>query len=324
MLSALREKSKLEISIVNDVFFSIYKHLDEHEQSKVTNIRQYAYASAVTRLYAILENFVGKILASYLDYLSENKAYNELSGNIKNEYRIGFSHVLSRIDQTRFKSLTHEGLIEKYHKAINNDGKYQFVSEALIRHDNNLRPSVIFELFGRLNMKELESWIVSQAKNISFYQESDKTREQFESELNNFIEIRNDSSHGVPEHIGSPNTIERNCSFIDFLVSTISAYLESEILSLLVENGSAFKLGKVTEIYTKANAAILKANANLLLDLDGWFYFKENSDFYRQKIQSIRLDGVEVSSFWIKQDDYEIGISCERLPRKNTEVFFIL
>lgn len=113
MLEVIKDNTEKDIIVVLDVFNDIYSGLTKASPFKVTKIRQYAYATAVTRLYAIFEHFIEKTLSSYLDYLSENKTYADLSPGLKREYRIGFSHVLSRIDQPRFSSLSHEGLIEK-------------------------------------------------------------------------------------------------------------------------------------------------------------------------------------------------------------------
>ncbi|HHQ4314550.1 TPA: MAE_28990/MAE_18760 family HEPN-like nuclease, partial [Serratia fonticola] len=291
---------------------------------KINKVRQYAYATAVTRLYAIFENFIEKTLSSYLDFLAENKLYGELSSGIKNEYRIGFSHVLSRIEQPRFKSLTHEGLIDKYHKAINNIIGYQFVSEALIRHDNNLRLSVIFELFSRLGLKSLDNWLVLSAKDSDLYEDKEKSREQIESELSIFIELRNDSSHGVPEQIGSQSTIERHCELIRFLIVAITSYLESEILELLILGGKATKIGKISEVLTRANASILNINSRGLVSLECEYFFKESNDFYTQKINSIQIDDVPVTTFSIINDNSEVGIVCNRLPKKNAEVYMVI
>lgn len=324
MLSDLKNNADLEISIVQDVVSSIYGQLGTYPAEKTIKIRQYAYATAVTRLYAIFESFVEKTLATYLDYLSENKSFESLPESIKNEYRIGFSHVLSRIDQTRFKALSHESLIEKYHKAITNEIKYQFVSEALIRHDNNLRPNVIHSLFSRLDMKNFDSWLISSAENRDVFPEVEKIKEQFESELNNFIEFRNDSSHGIPDEIGSQSTIEKHCKLVSFAINAISSFLESEILSLLISSGQALKIGSISEVYKKANAAVLKANCGSFLNVGCYVYFKSKGEFYTQKINSIRINDEDFSEYWAKSDDIEIGFTCEKIPQLKSDVFIII
>lgn len=292
----------------------------------MTKIRQYAYATSVTRLYAIFEHFVEKTLSSYLDYLSENKTYANLSPGLKREYRIGFSHVLSRIDQPRFSSLNHEDLIEKYHRAINEGvSNYQFIAEALIRHDNNLRPNVIFELFSRLGLTGLENWLIMSAKEYGLYDSEERIKEQFESELNNFIEVRNDSSHGVPEQIGSQSILQRHCELIFLLVNSITSFVEKEIFILLQLAGKTFKIGNVTEVFNRAGASVAKVNKESIISLDVDYVFEDSFNFYRQKFIAVKINDDDVGAeFSALDNNVEIGIKCDRLPKRKTNIHIFL
>ncbi|WP_210513499.1 MAE_28990/MAE_18760 family HEPN-like nuclease [Pantoea ananatis] len=295
MLEVIKDNTEKDIIVVLDVFNDIYSGLTKVSPNKVTKIRQYAYATAVTRLYAIFEHFIEKTLSSYLDYLSENKTYADLSPGLKKEYRIGFSHVLSRIDQPRFSALNHEDLIEKYHRAINERvSDYQFIAEALIRHDNNLRPNVIFELFNRLGLTDLERWLVKSATEYGLYDSEERVKEQFESELNNLIEVRNDSSHGVPEQIGSQSILQRHCELIFFLVSSITSFVEREIFILLQLAGKTFKIGNVTEVFKRAGASVAKVNKKSFISLGVNYVFEDSFDFYTQKFSAVKLNDSDV------------------------------
>lgn len=322
MLEVIKDNTENDIIVVLDIFNDIYSGLAKAPPIKVTKIRQYAYATAVTRLYAIFEHFIEKTLSSYLDYLSENKTYADLPLGLKKEYRIGFSHVLSRIDQPRFSSLNHEDLIEKYHRAINESvSSYQFIAEALIRHDNNLRPNVIFELFSRLGLTGLESWLIMSAKEYGLYDSEERIKEQFESELNNFIEVRNDSSHGVPEQIGSQSILQRHCELIFLLVSSISSFIEREIFILLQLAGKTHKIGNVTEVFNRVGASVAKVNKKSIISLGVDYVFEDSFHFYTQKFNTVKLNDDDVGAeFSAMDDNVEIGIKCNRLPKKKTNI----
>lgn len=60
MLDVIKDNTEKDIIIVLDVFNNIYLGLSKVSSVKVTKIRQYAYATAVTRLYAIFEHFIEK------------------------------------------------------------------------------------------------------------------------------------------------------------------------------------------------------------------------------------------------------------------------
>lgn len=322
MLDVIKDNTEKDIIIVLDVFNNIYLGLSKVSSVKVTKIRQYAYAKAVTRLYAIFEHFIEKTLSSYLDYLSENKTYADLSPSLKREYRIGFSHVLSRIDQPRFSSLNHEDMIEKYHRAINeNVSSYQFVAEALIRHDNNLRPNVLFELFSRLGLIGLESWLIMSVKEYGLYDSEERIKERFESEINNFIEVRNDSSHGVPEQIGSQSILQRNCELIFFLVNSITSFLEREIFLLLQLTGKTINIGNVTEVFNRAGACVATVKKGAVISLTENYVFEDSCHFYTQRFSAIQINDSDINAgFSVLNDNMEIGIKCDRLPKKKTSI----
>ncbi|QLS57785.1 hypothetical protein [Klebsiella variicola] len=60
MLEVIKDNTEKDIIVVLDVFNDIYSGLTKASPFKVTKIRQYAYATAVTRLYAIFEHFIEK------------------------------------------------------------------------------------------------------------------------------------------------------------------------------------------------------------------------------------------------------------------------
>lgn len=326
MLEVIKDNTEKDIIVVLDVFNDIYSGLTKVSPIKVTKIRQYAYATAVTRLYAIFEHFIVKTLSTYLDYLSENKTFADLSPGLKREYRIGFSHVLSRIDQPRFSSLNHEDLIEKYHRAINERvSNYQFIAETLIRHDNNLRPNVLFELFSRLGLTGLETWLIMSAKEYGLYDSEERIKEQLESELNNFIEVRNDSSHGVPEQIGSQSILQRHCELIFLLVSSITSFVEREIFMLLQMAGKTLKIGNITEVFNRAGASVAKVNEKSLISLSVNYVFEDSFNFYTQKFSTVKLNDDDVDAVFSALDNnVEIGIKCDRLPKKKTNIHIFL
>ncbi|WP_262265084.1 MAE_28990/MAE_18760 family HEPN-like nuclease [Pantoea dispersa] len=323
MLFQLATKASKDIEIVKIALNLQTRSLDEFDGAERTKIRQHAFATSVTRIYAVFESFVNKALSDYLDFLSSSMSYDNLPVGIKDEYRIGISHVLSKLHHDRFKSLIHETLIDTYHKAINNYYNYQFVTQALIRHDANLKLEVISSLFSRLQLKEFDKWIENNHKIISLYEDGDRIKERFDAELKKFIQDRNDSSHGLPENIGGETAIMRYCLLIEAAINAITSYLNKNIINLKLQCGTAFKVGVVTEVFEKAQAYIAKINSGAIIDIQNVFYFCEDYDFYAQSFGSIQVDGAAYDSFIIKDNEFEVGLSGERLAKKRTEIFYI-
>lgn len=323
MLFQLATEANKDIEVVKIALNLQTRGLDEFDGAERTKIRQHAFATSVTRIYAVFESFVNKALSDYLDFLSSSMSYKNLPAGIKDEYRIGISHVLSKLHHDRFKSLIHETLIDKYHKAINNFSNYQFVTQALIRHDANLKLEVISSLFSRLQLKEFDKWIENNYKIISLYEDGDRIKERFDTELKKFIQDRNDSSHGLPENIGGETAILRYCALIEAAIHAITSYLNKNIINLKVQCGAAFKVGVVTEVFLEAQAYVAKINSGAMIDIDNVFYFCEDYDFYAQSFSSIQINGTAYDNVIIKKDKFEVGLSGERLAKKRTEIFYI-
>lgn len=324
MLSQLAIKANKDIDVVKIALHLQIRSLEEFEGAERTKIRQHAFATSVTRIYAIFESFVNRALSDYLDFLSDAMTYESLPAGLKDEYRIGISHVLSKLHHDRFKNLIHETLVDKYHRAINNFSKYQFVTQALIRHDANLKLDVITGLFARLQLKDFDKWIENNSKIRSLYIDNEKIKERFDAELRKFIQDRNDCSHGLPENIGSEASILRYCELIDSAIFAISTYLNKNIINLKFQSGTAFKVGIVTEVFEKPRAYVAKINSGAIIDKENAFYFTEDYDVYSQSFSSIQLNGKIEENILVKDNDLELGLSGIRLARKNTEIFYMI
>jgi hypothetical protein len=146
---ALTSNALEQISVVEELI-DVHQSLTvEREPDSRNRLKLYSVCSCVTRLYAIYERFVESIISDYLDAIPDLVPYQSLADELKKDYRMGISHVLSRIDSERYEHLAHENVILWYHEALTNSTKYRFVTEALTRHDHNLRLHIVDTLLGK-------------------------------------------------------------------------------------------------------------------------------------------------------------------------------
>lgn len=155
MFDAIEHKAIEEIEVVSLLIDINNRELKNHEASIRQSIRQYNVSSCVTRLYAIIEKFIETIISDYLDALSELVRFSALPNELKNEYRIGISHILSKIEQGRFIHLNHENVVEWYYNAIKDLEGYRFITDALTRHEQNFRLNIIETAFSKIQLKNL-------------------------------------------------------------------------------------------------------------------------------------------------------------------------
>src|SRR4051794_10245947 len=129
MFDALLQNALTQIEVTEALIATHEEYASAQAADRERVVKQYAVASCVTRLYAIYEWFVETLLADYLDALPEILSYADLPDGLKVEYRMGISHVLSRLDADRYSHLKHENVIRWYHEALTGSA-YRFVVEA--------------------------------------------------------------------------------------------------------------------------------------------------------------------------------------------------
>jgi hypothetical protein len=324
MYSALTKNTLEKIYIIKD-FVTIHQSIiaAQQEASKRQRMNIYAVSSCVTHLYAIFENFIETSISDYLDVIPELVSYQELSNELKNDYRIGISHVLSKIDNERYSHLTHENIVKWYHEALINSESYRFVTEALTRHDQNFRLHVIDSLFSRMQMKDLRSWLTHHAEIQSLYTENISIYEQLESELRDFIQLRNDASHGgleLDELVGEDN-LQRYCHLIEKLVLALSSYLHKCLLLKQYDAGKAKKVGVVSEVFGKNGAFIAQVINETSLSLGSSIHFVGSNYCFSQEILSLRIDDIDVEHLVSERDGHEVGVKCLNQVKKRADIY---
>ncbi len=295
--------------------------ISEKDANTRRGMKLYAVSSCVTHLYAILEKFIESGIADFLDALPELITYASLSEGMKNEYRIGISHVLSRIDSKRYDHLTHENIIRWYHEALSNVGTYRFVTEALTRHDENLRLSVIEGLLSRIQIKDLRGWLTRHPDICSLYTDDVLIYEQLETELKNFVQLRNDAAHGVLDDLQGRDNLRRCCQLITHLVTAISSYLHKALLLKRSEAGKARRIGTVSEVFEKNGAFIALLANGTVLNKGGIIHLLGSNYCNSQEIQSLRINDIDVDHVTAENDDFEVGIKCELNAKRHAEIY---
>ncbi|EIZ1412108.1 MAE_28990/MAE_18760 family HEPN-like nuclease [Vibrio vulnificus] len=322
MFQPLCSKASQNIEVIKEL-------LDEHEwlsanaptAARRTEIKTFSVSSAITRLYAIYELYVETILSDYLDILADLINYSELPEGLRTEYRLGISHILSRIDQGRYSHLNHENVVSKYHAAVSSAEPYQFVTDALVRHEQNLRLNILNNLFSRLGLDNFESWVTTHPLMIDCYDSDTITKENIESRLKDIVDLRNDASHGEIDNLVNVDIMKSNCDFIASLLEVIRQFVTKNLIIQMEKKDKAIKLGKVTESFGNNGAFILRANNGISVSTSDKIFIKGTNSFISQDIQSIRINEEGLETVNVVDENTEIGIKCAEKVRKNTYLY---
>ena len=322
MFLHLYDKSSRNIDIVIEL-------IDEHQwlsdisrnMIKRKDLKVFSIASSITRLYAIYESYIETILSDYLDSLSDLVPFEELPSGFKNEYRLGISHILSRIDQGRYRHLDHEAVVNRYHGALNGAQPYQFVTDALIRHEQNLRLNIIENMFSKLGLDDFEPWLLKHPLMLKFFQQDALGKETVESKIKNFIDLRNDASHGEIDNLVDAESLKNYCEFVSTLMEVVRQFISSKLLLVMNEKGKVTDLGKVTESFGKNGAFILKGVKGTSIEVNNQIFITGKSSFKSLLIESIQIDSEKKDKIDVNNDDFEIGLKCASLVRKHAQVY---
>lgn len=323
MFSILEKNSLDKIEFIREML-NHHNDLAKERQGVRSKIRYFSVASSVTQLYAIYEGFVETSISDYLDLLSECIQFSDLSEGFKKEYRTGISYVLNKIGQGKYLNTNHQNVVKWYHDALNDKKKYRFVSDALTRHEQNLRLNVLDSMLSRIDIAVFQSWANNHSVIKDLYPDEGLTYSLFESEVKNFVQLRNDVSHGSLDSLEGRDNLERLCDLTSSLIKLVSSLLRKIMLEKMSNNKKAIKLGEVTESFGRNGAFIAKLNNKIELSLGDTIYFDNNNGCYEQVIDSMRKDDISINTITSDSDDFELGIKCADLVKVKTSMYRIL
>jgi hypothetical protein len=321
MFDALTTNTIEQIRVVEELI-PLHENVGNSKDSAARQgIKLYAVSSCVTRLYAIYENFVETILSDLLDAIPEISTYESLAAELKSDYRLGISHVLSKIDTERYSHLTHESVVLWYHEALTNQPKYRFVTEALIRHEQNLRLNMLETLLGRIQLTGIRAWLAHNDSVMSLYTESDSVCEQLDAELRTFVQIRNDAAHGVLDDLQGKDNLARFCELMKNLILAISSFLHKSLLLLRANAGKARKIGVVTEVFQQNGAFVAQIESSARLQKGMQIHVLGLNYCFLQQIDSIRVNDVDVDDIVAAHPAFEVGLKCAVKPKRNAMLY---
>jgi len=321
MFESLLRNSLDQIEVVEALIETHDEFIAKQVTDRQVLFKAYAVASCVTRLYAIYEHFVESIVGDFLDAVPELIPFVSLPAALRNEYRLGISRVLSKIDGERYGHLKHENVILWYHEALTNGLVYKFVTEALVHHDQNLRLNVVEHLFSRVDMSDLRGWLARSPEIHALYQEQSSTVEQLDAELGTFIQTRNDAAHGVLEVLEGKELLLRHCELVRALIGAIAAYIHNCLLIKRTTSGRMRRAGQVTEVFVQAGAFVATIDEGVELKQGMPIHLVGHGYCAEQRIESLQVNDISLENVVATSDCFEVGIKCALNTRKNAEMF---
>lgn len=279
---------------------------------------------AVGHLYALYESFCEEILRDWVEFLTSEFAFADLPEKLIESYQDGFAQIAGLLPTPRYPTLNIAGLVENFNSAMKGSEAYRLDPECLIHHRNNLRWPDLCLMLQKCGISNIGEWIGRNDEILNYLpSKGSHTVDQVSSKLSEFIQYRNDCSHGVvqaDEILGHLELIEL-IDFVSALTTAIDQLVSWKKLEHRISKHEAKVSGRVTEVFKRANAFICKSpSANY--SLGQRIYVKNGANLYSTLIESLQVEGESVTTAF-STSEIEVGMQVGRTPAKGSDIVII-
>ena len=280
---------------------------------KTKEWRIYDHCAAVTKLYAIYENFVEDLIRDWLNLLPELFLnYDDLEERIRTTHQFGVGKLLLDLNKNRYEHLSIKEVINGLYLGVNNTDKYELLPDAFLFHEQNLRREILDKLLADAGISNAWQWVNRHKSMKKFIEEIRGGQNTSEGELNELISYRNDAAHGalIDDFLGF-NALLELCDFVESICEALIDLVTYKVIKQKERIGKAQKIGEITEWFQKPQAGVaqvtdisLKTNSNL-------FLVNENIAYCQPAvIQSIQIEGKTIQEVKATQN-MEIGLKFD-------------
>lgn len=279
------------------------------------------HCAAVTRVYAIYEQFAQEMIREHLGLLQEHIPFSNLPGELKASYRRGLATILEKKEGPRYGHINLSNLVDQYSLALS-DKAYVLEPLALLIQEQNLRLPELTRLFTACGIPNINAWIDKHRSIKKFFDEGERLAASAEHEMLELIKYRNDAAHGsihIDDLLGLDYLYEF-CDFVSAICEAISERVQLNGIECLIDNGIAERRGKVAEC--------IKSDEVLIGMMTGKFFVGDTiylcGDDYciAREIINLQVEGVDHAEVSLLEPT-ELGLAIDKPGRKKASIIVI-
>ncbi len=206
------------------------------------------HCAAVTRIYAIYEQFIHEMVREHLTLLQARIKYAELPQAVRTSYRAGVAKIIDKIDGPRFGEIDLSSLVKGYSDALVGES-YSLEPRAMLMQEQNLRLPELQRFLAACGVEGVNYWIDRHRSVKAFFEVGGRTSESAQSEMAELIKYRNDAAHGSIDitDILHVNGLIEFCDFVQAICDSVAELMQLAGLRLLEAQQQVHVGGKVTE-----------------------------------------------------------------------------
>jgi hypothetical protein len=205
------------------------------------------HCAAVTRLYALYEQFVEAIVTSHVDLLpSVYPQYSKLPECVRKHHRTGVGQILQKWSVTSaYNHLTEPTIAAGLVDGLRGVSPYRLLADAFLIDVENYRPNALRKLFGYVDFADCVAYIHKHPSTTEFIQTKFGNSDTIEGILGQIVQLRNEAAHGSVSSVLSAAELCRYADLILVVCTTIAEMTERRALTLRINAGHCEELGKV-------------------------------------------------------------------------------
>ena len=290
-----------------------------------TDWKIYDHCSAVTKLYAIYENFVENLIRDWLLILPKIiPRYVDLDEKIKTTHRIGVGKLLQKPKDTRYQHLYTDDITRGLFYGVSGEKQYYLLPEAFLFHEQNLRKDILVTLLTEAGIANGWSWIEKHRKIKNFVEEIRGGENTAESELKELIDYRNDAAHGgeIDDWLRFSPLLEL-CDFVESVCQALTELFEYKTIEIKEKVGQAEKVGKIKRWYPDKKAAEVKfEEINISVSVGDNFFLVSKDKYWCQSatIESLRINNQQKQEIQIPTEN-QISLQFDVDARKGLYLY---
>lgn len=285
-------------------------------QPSATEDRVFRHCAVMSQVYALYESFAESMLSSWLVRLPRYHTLQDLPEGFQNAYRSGMARILQNIDHRRYRHLSLTNVLDKYLIALQGGSPWEFINDALILHDANLRQSEFVTMFNSVDLTGVWHSLEQNNHIVSFKEETDSD-ESLESLVLDLVTFRNEASHGTPDEILGSDALRQWVAFVRAFCSALADVITHRIVLAETTNRPECVLGIVTETFH--NNVIVAVCDRGPLTVGETLYFLRDTDCVNAVIESLQLNDLDQTEIRIDHP-VEVGIRTSTRVRKKARL----
>jgi hypothetical protein len=283
-----------------------------------TDWRLYDHCAAVTRLYALFEEFFTGAVTEWLAALPQFYGrYADLPESVRKAYRVGTAEILAKHGGDRYAHLTEDQVIRGLAEGLAGHA-YALGSDAFLIDERNLRREKVQRVLQAVGITDPWERIGHSREVVRWEQAASGDQKTLAAELSLFVSYRNEAAHGSVSEILSSDGLREIAILVRVLAHAIADAIVGEEIDQLKRVGRLRLVGRVIREFSDNVLGIETAAGEVKVGQQ--LIIQEGLSGFEASIESLEVENVRHDSVTCA-DGTKIGVKVPRSARVGSEVW---